>query len=73
MVNWHTVIVGMFVQFIIALFVLRSSVGCEKTIISDVENTRLTTDTDDIFNFISELARNVLGFANQVFKGTSLV
>lgn len=73
MVNWHTVIVGMFVQFIIALFVLRSSVGCKKTIISYAEKTRLTTDTDDIFNFISELARDVLGFANQVFEGTSLV
>ena len=29
MVVWRTVIVGMFVQFIVALFVLRSSVGCE--------------------------------------------
>lgn len=46
-VNWHTVIVGMLVQFIIALFVLRSDVGY------------------DIFNFISELARDLLGFANQ--------
>ncbi|KAM0795582.1 NupC family nucleoside transporter [Usnea florida] len=46
-VNWHTVIVGMLVQFIIALFVLRSGVGY------------------DIFNFISELARDLLGFANQ--------
>lgn len=27
-VKWHTVIVGMFVQFIIALFVLRSGAGC---------------------------------------------
>ena len=49
-VKWHTVIVGMFVQFIIALFVLRSGVGF------------------DIFSFISELARDLLGFANQ---GTS--
>lgn len=47
MVNWHTVIVGMFMQFIIALFVLRSSVGY------------------DIFDFVSELARDLLGFANQ--------
>ncbi|MCJ1273041.1 hypothetical protein MMC21_000830 [Puttea exsequens] len=46
-VNWHTVIVGMFLQFIIALFVLRSGAGY------------------DIFNFISELARDLLGFANQ--------
>lgn len=29
MIQWHTVIVGMLVQFIIALFVLRSGVGCE--------------------------------------------
>lgn len=29
MVVWRTVIVGMFVQFIVALFVLRSSVGCK--------------------------------------------
>lgn len=28
-IQWHTVIVGMLVQFLIALFVLRSSVGCE--------------------------------------------
>ena len=45
MINWHTVIVGMLVQFIIALFVLRTGVGY------------------DIFNFISELARLLLGFA----------
>ena len=37
----------MFVQFIIALFVLRSGAGY------------------DIFNFVSELARDLLGFANQ--------
>ncbi|CAD6593838.1 MAG: hypothetical protein ASARMPREDX12_007695 [Alectoria sarmentosa] len=42
-VNWHTVIVGMLVQFIVALFVLRSGVGY------------------DIFSFISELARDLLG------------
>ncbi|CAF9920388.1 hypothetical protein IMSHALPRED_004868 [Imshaugia aleurites] len=46
-VNWHTVIVGMLVQFIVALFVLRSGVGY------------------DIFSFISELARDLLGFAGQ--------
>ena len=46
-IKWHTVIVGMFLQFIIALFVLRSTAGY------------------DIFNFISELARDLLGFANQ--------
>lgn len=28
MVKWHTVIVGMLVQFIVALFVLRSGAGC---------------------------------------------
>ena len=28
MIQWHTVIVGMLVQFIVALFVLRSGVGC---------------------------------------------
>ncbi|KAF1831159.1 H+/nucleoside cotransporter-like protein, partial [Decorospora gaudefroyi] len=44
---WHTVIVGMLVQFIIALFVLRTKAGY------------------DIFNFISELARLLLGFANE--------
>jgi CNT family concentrative nucleoside transporter len=43
---WHTVIVGMLVQFIIALFVLRSGAGY------------------DIFNFISLLARKLLGFAS---------
>lgn len=29
LVNWHTVTVGMLVQFIIALFVLRTKVGCK--------------------------------------------
>lgn len=43
---WHTVIVGMLMQYIIALFVLRTQAGY------------------DIFNFISELARLLLGFAN---------
>ncbi|KAK5174711.1 uncharacterized protein LTR77_001793 [Saxophila tyrrhenica] len=44
-INWHTVIVGFLMQFIIALFVLRTGVGY------------------DIFSFISELARLLLGFA----------
>ncbi|KAF2735756.1 H+/nucleoside cotransporter-like protein [Polyplosphaeria fusca] len=44
---WHTVIVGMLTQFIIALFVLRTSAGY------------------DIFTFVSELARLLLGFANK--------
>jgi CNT family concentrative nucleoside transporter len=44
---WHTVIVGMLVQFIVALFVLRTKAGY------------------DIFNFISTLARDLLGFADQ--------
>jgi len=44
---WHTVIVGMLTQFIIALFVLRTKAGY------------------DIFTFISELARRLLGFANK--------
>jgi CNT family concentrative nucleoside transporter len=47
MIVWHTVIVGMLVQFIIGLFVLRTSAG------------------NDIFGFISQLARELLGFANQ--------
>jgi CNT family concentrative nucleoside transporter len=44
---WHTVIVGMLMQFIIALFVLRTQLGY------------------DIFNFISELARLLLKFADK--------
>ena len=51
-IKWHTVIVGMLVQFIIALFVLRSQAGF------------------DIFNFISGLALDLLGFAG---KGTSFL
>jgi CNT family concentrative nucleoside transporter len=47
MIVWHTVIVGMLVQFIIGLFVLRTSAG------------------NDIFGFISQLARELLGFANE--------
>ncbi|KIW08812.1 hypothetical protein, variant [Verruconis gallopava] len=46
MINWHPVIVGMLVQFIIGLFVLRTKAG------------------NDIFDFVSELARDLLGFAN---------
>lgn len=30
-IQWHTVIVGMLVQFIVALFVLRSGAGCKQT------------------------------------------
>ncbi|KAL5119764.1 hypothetical protein ACEQ8H_002370 [Pleosporales sp. CAS-2024a] len=45
-INWHTVIVGMLLQFIVALFVLRTGAGYS------------------IFNFISELARLLLGFAD---------
>ncbi|KAL8722164.1 MAG: hypothetical protein Q9225_001308 [Loekoesia sp. 1 TL-2023] len=51
-IKWHTVIVGMLVQFIVALFVLRSGAGY------------------DIFSFVSELARDLLGFADQ---GTSFL
>jgi len=44
-INWHPVIVGMLIQFLIALFVLRTEAGY------------------DIFKFISDLARALLGFA----------
>ncbi|ODQ77482.1 hypothetical protein BABINDRAFT_163493 [Babjeviella inositovora NRRL Y-12698] len=44
-VRWQTVIGGMLMQYIIALFVLRTKAGY------------------DIFNFISTLARELLGFA----------
>ncbi|KAI5364240.1 Putative concentrative nucleoside transporter domain-containing protein [Septoria linicola] len=44
-INWHTVISGFLIQYIVALFVLRTGVGY------------------DIFNFISSLARSLLGFA----------
>lgn len=47
MIKWHTVIVGMLVQFLVAIFVLRSGAGF------------------DIFAFISEIARDLLGFADQ--------
>lgn len=46
-IRWHTVIVGELVQFIIALFVLRTKAGF------------------DIFNFISQMCRDLLGFANK--------
>ncbi|KAL4821944.1 Na+ dependent nucleoside transporter C-terminus-domain-containing protein [Aspergillus spinulosporus] len=46
-VNWHTVVVGMLVQFIVALFVLRTKAGY------------------DIFDFVSMLARELLGFAQE--------
>ena len=46
-IKWHTVIGGMLTQFVIAVFVLRTTAGY------------------DIFNFISGLARDLLGFANQ--------
>ncbi|CAK1367561.1 putative transporter [Cercospora beticola] len=44
-INWHTVISGFLLQYIIALFVLRTGAGY------------------DIFEFISSLARSLLGFA----------
>lgn len=43
---WRTVIVGMLLQYIVALFVLRTQVGF------------------DIFKFISDRARDLLGFAS---------
>jgi len=46
-IQWHTVIGGMLTQFVIALFVLRTTTGY------------------DIFNFISFLARQLLGFAQE--------
>lgn len=49
---WRTVIVGMLMQFVIALFVLRSKAGY------------------DIFNFLSERATDLLGFAG---KGTEFL
>ncbi len=52
LINWHTVIVGQLMQFIIALFVLRTKAGY------------------DIFNFISSLARHLLGFAKE---GTAFI
>ncbi|KAG7665879.1 uncharacterized protein J8A68_000502 [[Candida] subhashii] len=44
-IRWNTVIGGMLMQFIVALFVLRTKCGY------------------DVFNFISTLARELLGFA----------
>lgn len=51
-INWHTVISGMLIQFIIALFVLRTQAGY------------------DIFDFISYLCRELLGFAKD---GTAFI
>lgn len=45
-IRWHTVIVGMLMQFVIALFVLRTQVGYR------------------IFKFVSQLAVDLLHFAN---------
>lgn len=44
-IQWHAVISGMLIQYIVALFVLRTGAGY------------------DIFNFISFLARKLLGYA----------
>lgn len=44
---WRTVIVGMLLQYIVALFVLRTQAGF------------------DIFKFVSDRARDLLGFANE--------
>lgn len=46
MIKWRTVLVGLLVQFLVALFVLRSATGY------------------NIFHFISALAGDLLGFAN---------
>lgn len=40
-IKWHTVIVGMLVQFIVALFVLRSTAGCMHTAL--ITKASLTT------------------------------
>ena len=69
LVVWRTVIVGMFVQFIVALFVLRSSVGC-KTFLAPFCPALLIAHLVNIFAFISELANDLLGFAN---KGTAFL
>lgn len=66
-IKWHTVIAGMFLQFIIALFVLRSGAGC-KSRHPHFDHTNL--GSVDIFAFISELARDLLGFAD---KGTTFL
>ncbi|KAL8795870.1 MAG: hypothetical protein Q9195_001750 [Heterodermia aff. obscurata] len=63
-IQWHTVIVGMFLQFIVALFVLRSEVGYNSA------RAKLNNLLVDIFAFVSELARDLLGFADQ---GTSFL
>ncbi|GAB7360057.1 hypothetical protein MBLNU230_g7579t1 [Neophaeotheca triangularis] len=44
-INWRTVIVGFLMQYIVALFVLRTGVGF------------------DIFSFVSDMATELLGFA----------
>lgn len=67
-VKWHTVIVGMLVQFLVALFVLRSGAGCEFEIVL-IARSRLIVLVD-IFAFISEIARDLLSFADQ---GTSFL
>lgn len=69
-IKWHTVIVGMLVQFIVALFVLRSGVGCK--FLPNIDTVCVTewTVVVDIFAFVSELARDLLGFADQ---GTSFL
>lgn len=46
-INWNAVIMGVLMQYIISLFVLRTKAGY------------------DIFNFISVLAQELLGFAKQ--------
>lgn len=51
-IQWHTVIVGMLLQFLVALFVLRTRVGY------------------NIFNFVSRIARQLLGFSS---KGTAFL
>ncbi|RPA85463.1 H+/nucleoside cotransporter [Ascobolus immersus RN42] len=51
-IQWQPVIVGMLIQFIIALFVLRTGAGF------------------DIFKWISDMARSLLGFAS---LGTSFL
>ena len=46
-VNWRTILVGVLVQFVVALFVLRTPAGY------------------DIFHFVSTLADDLLGFADE--------
>lgn len=62
-IQWQTVIFGMLIQFLLALFVLKSTAGVSVHFTKGLHEDKANAQQYDIFNFIAYLARTLLGFA----------